>query len=98
MRLIMSLVGVVAGAAALAACGGGDRASVMAAAKSECLASAAKSPSPGINAERACTCVVDRVSEGKTDAQVREIFAMKDPPPEAMEAIGQCMVQEINAK
>ena len=97
MRLTLSMIGLVGAVAALSACGG-DRASAIAKAKSDCIASATKGgPAPGINAERACNCVVDAVSEGKTDAQVRDIFAQKDPPPEAVEAIGRCMMAEVKA-
>lgn len=97
MRLSITILGLACGVAALSACGG-SRASVMAKAEADCLASTEKSGAPpGVNAQRLCSCVVTKVSEGKTDEQVRTIFAQKEAPPEAMESIGQCMVQEINS-
>jgi len=96
MRLSISILGLVAGAAALSACGG-DRASMLAKAESDCVGGAAGGAPSGMNAQRLCSCVVTKIAEGKTDAQVREIFAQKEAPPEAAAAIGECTVAEMKA-
>jgi len=96
MRLIVSMIGLVAGAAALTACGG-DRASMLAKAESDCVSGVPAGGVPGMNPQRLCSCVVNKVAEGKTDAQVREIFAQKEAPPEAAAAIGECTVAEMKA-
>lgn len=96
MRLSITLIGLAAGAAALSACGG-DRASILAKAESDCLAGVPAGGIPGMNPQRLCSCVVTKVAEGKTDAQVRDIFAQKEAPPEAAAAIGECSVAEMKA-
>ncbi len=96
MRLSFSMIGLVGAVAALSACGG-DRASLLAKAEQDCVAGAPAGGVPGMNPQRLCSCVVTKISEGKSDAQVRDIFSQKEMPPEAAAAVGECAVQELKA-
>lgn len=96
MRVTMTILGL-AGIVALAGCGGGAGAA-KAAAEAECQTAMTKAGAPpGVDGARLCSCIVGRLSEGKSEQQVREMFASKTPPPEAATVSMQC-VQESMTK
>ncbi len=96
MRITFSMIGLVGAVALLGACGG-DRATVIAKAESDCAAGAPTGGVPGMNAQRFCSCVVGKLAEGKSDAQIRDLFAQKEAPPEAASVVGECTVAEMKA-
>lgn len=97
MRLIVSMIGLVGAAAALSACGGGgERAAMITKAETDCVASI-PSGAPGVNPQRLCSCIVNAVSDGKSEAEVRELFKSKEAPAGAQEAMMQCAAQEMKA-
>ena len=97
MRLTFSMIGLVGAVAALSACGGGgERAALIAKAETDCVASLPNAP-PGVNPQRLCSCLVNAVSEGKSESEMRDLFKSKGPPPGAQEAMMQCATAEMKA-
>ena len=95
MRLTFSMIGLVGAVAALSACGG-ERAAMITKAEADCVASI-PAGTPGVNPQRMCSCVVAAVSQGKSEAEVRDLFKAKRPPPGAEAAVQQCMMAEVQS-
>lgn len=96
MRLTFSMIGLVGAVAALGACGGGERAALITKAETDCVASI-PAGTPGVNAQRMCSCVVAAVSNGKSESEVRDLFKAKGPPPGSEAAVQQCMMAEVQS-
>lgn len=97
MRLSITMLGLAAGAAALSACGGNDRAAAITKAEADCATTMATGLPPSIDKGRLCTCIVTRLSEGKDAGQIRTTFASSEPPPEAMTTVSQCAAEAMGA-
>ncbi len=94
MRLTLRIIGAVGAVTALSACGGGERAALITKAESDCVASI-PAGTPGVNAQRMCSCVVAALSEGKSEQELRELYKSSAPPAGAQAAVQQCMMQEV---
>lgn len=96
MRIGLTIIVAAGAVLALGACGGGERANIIANAEAECVSSFPAN-APGINVQRLCGCVVTAISEGKSEAELKELYKAKGPPPGAQAAVGQCMEAEAKA-
>jgi len=97
MRLKYAMIG--AGAAMLAACGGGaggdgERQAFIAKAVNSCVQTAQKGATPpGVNVEGFCSCAMNRIAEGKDIEQLRALDKQSAPGPADVAIMRQCMTE-----
>ena len=96
MRAFSGVILMGAGALALAGCsGGGDREALVDQAVQQCLSGIGQGGMSGMDPQRVCTCAVGKMTEGKDAGQIREMFSKDEPGPAEIEAMGACLVEEL---
>lgn len=49
----------------------------------------------GMDPQRICRCTLDKLAEGKNVEQIRQIAEQKSPSSADLEAMGSCVIQEV---
>jgi hypothetical protein len=101
MRRIAVIVGISA-AALLGACQSEDeqRRALIESGKNACIRGFNESASrsggmmSGVNPDRVCTCALERMAEGKSLSELREIAQQDEPNQQDLEAMGACLIRE----
>jgi hypothetical protein len=104
MRCKPAWAATIAGAAILAGCQGGgedQRQSMIDARVGECVEVFSKNggaAAVGIDAQRICQCAVQKMTEGKSVAEIRAADKQTDPSPADVQSVGACVVEEAQRK
>ncbi len=100
MRFSGTILGLVA-MAALGACGSGsggggdaERQAFITKAEESCVQAAQKgTPPPGVDVRGFCSCAINRMAEGKSEAQLRDLDKQAAPTPADVAVMRQCMTE-----
>jgi hypothetical protein len=102
MRLTAALLVLTASAAASTACQSeaGQRQALIDSGVQACVrgynekASTRGGALQGIDSQRVCSCVMEKIAEGKSTEELRTASRQDEPSPEDMRHMGACFTQE----
>lgn len=102
VRAFGSMMVLLSGSLALGACQGGDaqRQALIDDGVRQCVQGFEQTggSAAGVNGERVCRCALEKMTEGKSIDEIRNLSKQDQPSQADLQHMGACLVQEMQKK